>query len=75
MGVGSGELPCSSLVKSGKKTAVHHSSGSASWVLDSAVAGRWLLSLLRIWSSDGSLRRVVVDWVSRVVWLLKTERA
>ena len=43
MGVGSGELPCSSLVKSGKKTAVHHSSGSASWVLDSAILGRWLL--------------------------------
>lgn len=34
MGVGFGELPCSSLVKTGKKTAVHHSSGSASWVLD-----------------------------------------
>ena len=34
MGVGFGELPCSSLVKTGKKTAVHHSSRSASWVLD-----------------------------------------
>lgn len=42
MGVGLGELPCSSVVKTGKKTAVPHSAGSAFWALDSAIFGRWL---------------------------------